>query len=376
MRVLFIARYRDPTMDRKVRLLAAMDGLTVRQVRPAVWRDDLLAAMQSSSEGSMDQVAVPMWGRPDDPHRAVYRTVGFGLRQFQPDIIHAEEEPDSLAALHIAWARRLFAPRAKLILNTWQNIDRPRRWAVNWVMRQCLRAAEAILCANQEAQQILLREGYRGHTWVLPAVGVDTEVFKPCPPRPINDPFVIGYAGRLVAEKGLDTLLEALAQLGPRFELRVIGGGPARPALEAQVAALGVGQRVQFIAPMPPARLAEQFCQMDALVLPSRATPVWKEQFGRVLTEAMACGVPVVGARSGAIPEVIGEAGLIFPEGDAAALADCLRQLAAATGLRETLAGRAAERVQHLYSQAVIAAATAAVYRSLLGQTQIVMTSA
>jgi len=84
MSVLFIARYRDPTMDRKVRLLAAMDGLTVRQVRPAVWRDDLLAATQSTSEGSMDQVAVPMWGRPDDPHRALYRTVALACANFSP----------------------------------------------------------------------------------------------------------------------------------------------------------------------------------------------------------------------------------------------------------------------------------------------------
>src|SRR5260221_14335510 len=97
---------------------------------------------------------------------------------------------------------------------------------------------------------------------------------------------------------------------------------------------------------MPPARLAAQFCQIDALVLRSLTTPVWKEQFGRVLTEAMACGVPVVGSSSGAIPEVIGEAGLIFPEGDAAALAGCLAKLQQPPALRLALAQRGLARAR------------------------------
>src|SRR5712692_10212389 len=155
MRVLFIARYRDPTMDRKVRCLAAMEGLSLRQVRPAYWRDDLLSANLVATDGGVDQVSLPMLGRPDDPHRALYRTITFGMRQFRPDIIQAEEEPDSLAALQITLARRLFAPRAKLILNTWQNVDRPLRPEVRWVMRRCLQAADAVLCANQDAQSLL-----------------------------------------------------------------------------------------------------------------------------------------------------------------------------------------------------------------------------
>jgi glycosyltransferase involved in cell wall biosynthesis len=368
MRVLFIARYRDPTMDRKVRLLAGMEGLTVRQVRPAAWRDDLLTATQSARDGATDQVSLPMLGRPDDPHRAVYQTLSFGLRQFRPDIIQAEEEPDSLAALHIALARRLFAPRAKLILNTWQNVDRPRRPGVAWVARQSLRAADAVLCANADAERILRKHGYRGYTEVLPAVGVDTETFRPCGDRAVGQTFVAGYAGRLVPEKGLHTLLAAVAQTNAALELRLIGAGPEQAALQAQCAALHLEKRVKFVTPMPPARLAAYLCELDALVLPSLTTPVWKEQFGRVLTEAMACGVPVVGSSSGAIPEVIGEAGLIFPEGDAAALAACLERLQQSPTLRQDLAQRGRARVQAHYTQSVIAARTAAVYRRLVSE--------
>jgi hypothetical protein len=157
MRVLFIARYRDLTMDRKVLCLAKTAGLTVRQVRPTNWQDALLATKPAETMAGVDQVSIPLLGRPDDPHRSLYRTLGFGMRHFRPDIIHAEEEPDSLAALQIALARRAFAPRAKLMLNTWQNVDRPRRAEVRWVTRRTLHAAEAVLCANSEAQAILRR---------------------------------------------------------------------------------------------------------------------------------------------------------------------------------------------------------------------------
>jgi glycosyltransferase involved in cell wall biosynthesis len=111
--------------------------------------------------------------------------------------------------------------------------------------------------------------------------------------------------------------------------------------------------------------MPQQLAALDVLVLPSRATPVWKEQFGRVLTEAMACRVPVVGSDSGAIPEVIGEAGLIFPAGDASALAGCLARLQAEPALRAELAERGYQRVLRHYTQAGLAERTAQFYRQL-----------
>src|SRR5205807_5640284 len=114
-------------------------------------------------------------------------------------------------------------------------------------------------------------------------------------------------------------------------------------------------ERVQFVAPMPPAQVAQEFCRFDVLVLPSRSTRVWKEQFGRVLAEAMISRVPVVGSDCGSIPEVLDTAGLIFPEGDAAALASCLRQLQSSPELRQKLVDQAEARVRRLYTQESIA---------------------
>jgi glycosyltransferase involved in cell wall biosynthesis len=381
-RLLFIARYRDVTMDRKVRLIAEGGGLLVRQIRPRSWEDEFgLAPRLTPGEngdsgadvagrapaGSPRQVGVGMIGRASNPHRAIYRTPDFGMLRFRPHLIHAEEEPDSLAALQIALARWLFAPKAKLLLYTWQNVNRPLKRAVRWVMGLTLRSADGVLCANREAVALLRRRGYTGMTEVVPAIGVNTRVFQPCAARPSEGRFRVGYAGRLVAEKGLDTLIEAVGHLEAPAELLLIGEGAARPALEARVRAGGLSARVQFRPPVVPARLAGELCGLDTLVLPSRTTPVWKEQFGRVLTEAMACGVPVVGSDSGAIPEVIGDAGLIFPEGDAVALAACLHQLKLDATLRRELAVRGMARVGRLYSQERIAAATLNAYRKVTG---------
>jgi glycosyltransferase involved in cell wall biosynthesis len=107
--------------------------------------------------------------------------------------------------------------------------------------------------------------------------------------------------------------------------------------------------------------------ELDVLVVPSRTRHNWKEQFGRVIIEAMACCVPVIGSDSGAIPGVIGDGGLIFPEDDSAALSDCLQTLMHDEGLRCQLAEKGRARVLENYTHAQVAAHTVAVYRAMLG---------
>ncbi len=370
IRVLFIARYRDPTMSRKVELLAAQPDLTVCHICPRYWQDELVQVKQDTTHTTYRQIAIDI-RRPSDPHRALYRTLTFALRDFQPDLIHAEEEPDSLPALQIATARRLFAPQAKLLFNTWQNIERPLKWYVRAIMRTTLRASAGMLCANNEAKDLLHRQGYHKFTTVLPALGVDMRVFTPGQSMP-RDYFTIAFIGRLVAEKGLSTLIDAVEQLtrsagSQPVQLRIIGDGPQRAEIVRYAEKLG--DVVQFTAALPPAQIAQQLQQqIDVLALPSRTTSVWKEQFGRVLIEAMACSVPVVGSDSGAIPEVIGEAGLIFPDGDASALADCLQRLIDSPDLRAELTRRGTVRVQAHFTQESIAQRTLEFYRQVLSQ--------
>jgi len=371
MRILFIARYRDATMHRKVEYMAREHDVDVLALYPRHWRDDLLTVEQTSTAGKRHRIhTLSMLGSPVDPHRALYRTLAFEMHTYHPHIIHAEEEPDSLTALQIAMARRLFAPRARLLLHTWQNVDRPKAPHVRHILQWTLAAADAVFCANHGAVDLLRRLGYLRPTPVIPSIGVDTDTFRPCPSLQ-HTTFTIGYVGRLVPEKGVDTLLEAFAQLRTQhpdhsLHLEIIGGGPIEADLRARVAQLQLTKQVRFVPPMPPTQIAQTLCDLDVLVLPSRSTPVWQEQLGRVLLEAMACGVPTIGSRTGAIPEVLSDAGLTFPEGNATALAKQMERLLTDPDLRADLRRRGLARAQE-YSQASLAMRTVAFYREVLG---------
>jgi glycosyltransferase involved in cell wall biosynthesis len=133
-------------------------------------------------------------------------------------------------------------------------------------------------------------------------------------------------------------------------------------------AQLGLAQHVTFLGRVGSTSMPAFFASMDVLTVPSRTTPTWKEQFGRVLVEAMACQTPVIGSDSGEIPHVIGDAGLIFAEGDAQALASLLLRLAGDPALRAELSRRGRARVLAYFTQERIAAATYQVYQQMLGR--------
>ncbi len=324
------------------------------------------------------------------------------LRRFRPHIVHIDEEPYNLAT----WQALYLARRAgaKSLFFSWQNIRRDYPPPFNWGERWTLRNVDYAIMGTESAAAVWRAKGYTGRLAVIPQFGVDTALFQShqssvvsrqsdssqfsvlSSQLNIEEPktenrkpktetselgtrnsklFTVGYIGRLVPEKGVPLLLAAAARL-PDVQVRLIGGGPERAALLAQAKRLGISGRVTVIDQLPSVEMPAQYRALDALVLPSLTRPNWKEQFGRVLVEAMAAGVPVVGSDSGAIPDVIGGAGLVFPEGDAAALTACLRRLQDDAALRADLAQQGRERVLAHFTQAQVAAATVAVYREML----------
>jgi glycosyltransferase involved in cell wall biosynthesis len=294
------------------------------------------------------------------------------VRAFRPDIIHCEHEQESLMALQAAAARALAAPGSALVLFAWQNLVRRRGWPVRLLSWLTRRAAQHVMCASREAEQVLRAQGFRGGTSVLPLFGLDERFFSPRPPaagrqRLGVSGFVVGAAGRLVPEKGLDTLLHAAARVTARVPVSValIGDGPEAGRLRALAEALGLQRRLAMPGAVPYDRMADCLSALDVLALPSRTTAHWKEQFGRVLVEALACGVPVVGSRTGAIPEVIGPGGLLFPEGDADALAACLTQLADDEARRRALAAAGRAHVLANYSVQRLAEGVLDIWRGL-----------
>jgi glycosyltransferase involved in cell wall biosynthesis len=229
-----------------------------------------------------------------------------------------------------------------------------------------------VIAGNEGARARMLRRGVPPErVTVLPQLGLDAARYAAGnaalaraagAPRSLGPP-VVGYVGRLVPEKGVDVLIEALEHFDAR--LLVVGDGVARASLEAWTSAWPEG-KATFTGAVADMEVPNYLACMDALVLPSRTTASWAEQFGHVLIEAMAAGVPVVGSSSGAIPEVIGEAGLVFPEGDSAALRAQLGVLFDDPVLRKRLVERGRARVERLYTNERIARAQREIYRQVL----------
>ncbi|MGC8838548.1 MAG: glycosyltransferase [Anaerolineae bacterium] len=366
MRVLMISKACVVgTYQRKLEELARLPEVDLTVVVPPFWRDarGILPLERAHTEGYTLRVLPMRFNGHFHIHH--YRGLGGLVRALRPHLLHMDEEPYNFATFQAAWwARRV---GARVLFFTWQNLYRRYPPPFSWMEQYVYRAAAHALAGNQEAEEVLRRKGYRGPVTVLPQFGVDPDHFAPAPGPPSERPFTIGFAGRLVPEKGVDLLLRAAAGLPGAWRMQVLGEGPLREDLQALARALGLGERVSFEAPLPSTEMPAWYRGLDVLVLPSRTRPNWKEQFGRVLVEAMACGVPVVGARSGEIPHVIGEAGLLFPEGDVAALREALARLQGDLALRRALAQAGRERVLARFTQAHIALRTWEVYREVLG---------
>ena len=241
-----------------------------------------------------------------------------------PDILDLHEEPFALATAEVLLLRALRRNRPPYVLDSAQNLDKrypvPFRWFESWALRG---AAGAYVC-NSEAGRILVRKGLRGAAVLIP-LGVDTAAFHPADRTAPQRAAIVGYVGRLEQHKGVDVLIHAVADL-PSARLRLTGDGPERPRLEALAAELGIGDRVDFLGFASGEQLAQRYRSLDVLAVPSLPWPGWREQFCRVAVEAMASGIPVVASRTGAIPDVVADTGILVEPGDPAALADGLKR--------------------------------------------------
>ncbi len=347
--------------QRKLEQIAAQ-GVTLRVLVPPSWRDERgEQPLERAHTQGYELHAVPICFNGNF-HLHFYPTLARELADFRPQIVHIDEEPYNVVAWQALWLARRSGARS--LFFSWQNIYRryppPFAWGEAWALQR----VDHMLVGTDSAGEVWRAKGYAGPMTTLPQFGTDTDWFTPVPRPP--RPFTVGYVGRLVEEKGLRLLLEAFAALPSDARFRVVGGGPLRTALAAQADALKVAERVTFVPQRPSQAILDEYRQIDVLALPSLTRPNWKEQFGRVLVEAMACGLPVVGSDSGAIPGVVGDAGLIVPEGDAAALAGALRRLYDDSGLYAALAERGRARAVRHFTHAQIAAQTVAVYRQML----------
>jgi glycosyltransferase involved in cell wall biosynthesis len=350
--------------QRKLEEIAAFDEVELTVIVPPSWDDPAGPVHLERAYTTGYRLLVEPIRFNGRFHLHYYPTLRQRLGELQPDLVHIDEEPYNLATW-LAW-RQARAIGAKTLFFSWQNLQRRYPWPFSQMERQVLNGVDYALMGNQAAVAVWQAKGYTGPYRVIPQFGVDPALYQPAA-RPANGCFVIGAANRrLVAEKGTDLLLRAVAELPGNWQVKLAGDGPERPFLQQLAQELGIADRVQFDGAIPSNAVADYLGGLDVLVLPSRTRPNWKEQFGRVLIEAMACETAVVGSNSGEIPHVIGDAGLIFPEDDVAALRKCLEQLQQNPALRVKLGQAGRQRVLDRYTQAQIAAQTVAVYREIV----------
>jgi glycosyltransferase involved in cell wall biosynthesis len=304
------------------------------------------------------------------------------LLRIRPDVLHVYEEAHSFLPFLILLLRPLleclWGRHVPVLLYAAQNIVKRYPPPFRWFERYCFRHADAILACGDLVAATLRRKGYRGPLRVIP-LPTDPAVFRrdpaaraalraelAIPPAAV----VIGYAGKLVEEKGIATLLDAFLGVpadasGPH--LLLAGGGPQRAALEARVAAAGATARVHFLGSLTHARLVAALSAGGIWVVPSETRSNWREQFGRAAVEAMACENAVVTSDSGELPRVVDRAGCVFPEGDVAALRAILARLIADAQERCALGRAGRERVLACYTPVRAAALYAAAYDMVLG---------
>jgi glycosyltransferase involved in cell wall biosynthesis len=169
----------------------------------------------------------------------------------------------------------------------------------------------------------------------------------------------------LVREKGVHVLLHAVAPLQGEWRLRVLGSGPEKDSLQSLARELGIAPRVEFVEWVESNAMPRFYNSLDVVVVPSLTRPNWKEQFGRVLMEAMACGVPVIGSASGEIPYVIGDAGIIVPENNSDALTRALTELQNSPPSRAQLGQAGRTRALKEFSEQRIVDDTFAFYQTV-----------
>jgi glycosyltransferase involved in cell wall biosynthesis len=287
------------------------------------------------------------------------------VRDLRPDLLHIVGDPwTPTAEAGAAAARDL---KVRYVLVGMASVGGPKGITAKWQARRVRDGAAGLAGTVAPALAHLSVEAPDGPRAVLPAP--DFEIPARVPPR--DDPSfpTLGVFGRVVPERGIDLLFAALAEVHGEWRLRIVGAGPEQEALEAQAQRLGLSARVEWLGGLPRHEIGPLWAEVDVLVAPSRSTPTWVEPTGSVVLEAMANAVAVLVARTGALPGVVGEAGMIVDPEDCSALTRALQGLVERPGRTRELGAAARRRVLEQFGHGPIAERVVRLWREALAPT-------
>ncbi|HGJ64918.1 TPA: glycosyltransferase family 1 protein [bacterium] len=381
MKVLVISHSAiQPTYHRKFEEVARYGDIEIKIIVPEKWVENTQELHFSQiDKGNLSflskKVAFAGYGSRFFFTESIIRE----FKEFKPDIIHLEEEPWSLCALQTIILRDLFCKKSKLIFRTSLSIPSKQRFnfIASNIEKLTFKKSDHAFVLSKRAGDILRKKSYNGDM-SIGYNGVDASVFRKIDVRNLKNDLgikdnecVIGYVGRLMKMKGIETLIRAfytLLEQNPNksYRLMLLGSGEYKEEMISIASELGIKEKIILIEAVPALDVPRYINCMDVLVLPSLTMPWWVEFFGRVLVEAMMCEVPVIGSDSGEIPNVIGDAGLIFHEGDENDLKEKLDTIINNSYTRDLLITRGSARASSMFTWESIARETYKVYCSLL----------
>ncbi len=348
--------------QQKLEILASKYSLDITLVTPPAWNDGgAYTPVYTGSTKIKYEIGKAIVFRRRMVH--FYLNAAQIIKKINPDIVHIEEEPFSPACRQFLSAAKKAGK--KTVFFTWENIERKHNPVYTCFDNYCIKNADAAIAGNGDGRQILLKKGFKGLLEVIPQYGINIEDYKKKEINTEKQQYDIAYIGRVLPEKGMAWLVGAMKDI-KNGRLHVAGTGYFLEAVKIMAQAAGMAGRAEFHGHIESAEIPGFLGKMDMLVLPSITTKTWKEQFGRVLVEAMAAGVPVIGSSSGEIPNVIGDAGLVFREADSKDLADKIRSLMNDKILYFQCVERGLKRVKENYTNEIITDKIHLIYKSLI----------
>ena len=327
-----------------------LTGWDLTLLVPETWKDEFGNVLEATTWPGFDVKLIKSPVRLNG--NIIFHSYRLNLKRLLAeekfDAIYVNQEPYGLSTAQLCWANNR-SSRVPFGFYSCQNIRKHYPPPFSWMERMVYQSSQFAFPITEAVAQVIRAKGFKGDLTVCP-LPFDPQLYHPYPEEEIpaalqkrGGEILIGYVGRIVEAKGLRTLIKALQKL-PRtgWKLAVVGTGPFDTEFTALIQSAGLSEQVVRLGFVPHTETPRYLAAFDILVLPSETQPNWKEQFGRVLMEALACGTPVIGSDSGEIPNLISSSGggSVFPERNSDALAEALQRMISEEALRQFCAER------------------------------------